>query len=264
MLPILVLLILASPSTTFALIPLESPLATGDDESRALLDRLKNVLASTEKRMKEVFGIIPEAVAIAAPSPDAYDFLLTSPGTSPKGGKAGVLMINTRVVKDYDLEDLRIAAARSIYQAVWPKFRKPYATDREFIARLYTEGMTAYAAELIVPHAAAWKYAGLFVKEGEEFYGRYLAGERKLAAAVRQADITGNEVNGPDDLCPGPASNCRLLSYRIMKTFEKGMDPKMIQLMDFAEFRDRLPHALKVLQNGFVMKGDRVLDGVRK
>jgi hypothetical protein len=264
MLPILVLLIFASSSTTFALIPLESPIATGDAESRVLLDRLKNVLALTEKRMKEVVGIIPEAVAVAAPSPDAYDFLLTSPGTSPKGGKAAILMINTRVVRDYDLEDLRIAAARSLYQEVWPKFRKPYATDRELIARLYTEGMTAYAAELIVPHSPAWKYAGLFVKESKELYGRYLAGERELAAAVRQAVITGTEGNCPDDLCPGPSANGLLLSYRIMKTFEKEMDPKMIQLMDFVEFRDRLPHALEVLQKGFGTKRDPVSDGVKK
>jgi hypothetical protein len=264
MLPILILLILASPSTTFALIPLESPIATGDAESRILLDRLKNVLALTEKRMKEVFGIVPEAVAVAAPSRDAYDFLLTSPGASPKGGKAAVLMINTRVVRDYDQEDLQIAAARSLYQVVWPKFRKAYTKDRELVARLYTEGMTAYAAELIVPRSAAWKYAGLFVKEGKELYGRYLAGEQGFAAAVHQAVMTGTEGNCPADLCPKPSANGLLLSYRIMKTFEKEMDPKMIQLMDFAEFRDRLPRALEVLQKGYAMKGDPVSDGVRK
>lgn len=264
MLPLLVLLILASSSTTFALIPLESPITTNDAESRVLLDRLKNVLALTEKRMKEVFGIIPEAVAVAASSRDTYDFLLTPSATSPKGGKAGVLMINTRVVKDYDLEDLQIAAARSLYQAVWPKFRKPYATGRELIARLYTEGMTAYAAELIVPRSAAWKYTGLFVKDGRELYGRYLAGERDLAAAVHHAVMTGTEGNCPGDICPGLSANGRLLSFRIMKTFEKEMDPKMIQLMDFVEFRDRLPHALEVLQKGSAMKGDRASDGVKK
>jgi len=262
-LPILILLLFASPSTTIALIQLESSLATGDAESRALLDRLKNVLALTEKRIKEVFGIVPEAVAVAAPSADAYDLLLTLGGSAPKEGKAAVLKINTRVVSDYDLEDLRIATARSLYQAVWPKFRKPYTTDREFVARLYTEGMTAYAAELIVPRAATWKYAGLFVKDGRELYGRYLAGERELAAAVHQAVMRGSEGNCPGDLCPGPTANGRLLGYRIMKTFEKDMDPKMIQLMGFVEFRDRLPHALEVLQRGSGMKGDPISDGVK-
>jgi len=53
-----------------------------------------------------------------------------------------------------------------------------------------------------------------------------------------------------------PVASGQLLSYRVMKTLEKDMDPKMIQLMGFDEFRKRLPRCLEVLQKGFDMKSE--------
>jgi len=261
-LPILALLILASPPGAFALIPIASPHTADDTESRVLLDRLNDVLALTEKRIHAVFGIAPEATAVVGPSPDAYDILLM--GTASKGEAVPVLKINTRVVRDYVPEDLQIAAARSLYQAVWPKFRKSYTPDRELIAELYTAGMTSYAAELIVPGAAAWQYAGLFVKEGRELYSRYLGEEREFAATVHNAVIARSENTCPGDICTGHEVNFLLLGYRIMKTFERTMDPKMIQLMGYVEFHDRLPAALRALQEGSGRKGYPAIPGVGK
>jgi hypothetical protein len=40
-------------------------------------------------------------------------------------------------------------------------------------------------------------------------------------------------------------------SYRLMKAFEKDMDPKMIQLMDIAELAQRLRVGLDVLKRIF-------------
>lgn len=257
-LSLLVLLFLARPDSSLARIALESRLDADNAMRRAFVGRVEDVLARTEKRIQEVFGITPDGKVIIEPSDKSFDFKLTSPDPTSSAGRAGNLKINSRVVLNYPIEDLQIAAARNLYLMVWPKFRKPFGTDNVLAERMYVEGMTAYAAELLWPGNSRWKYAGLYGKEGNGHYRQYLSTERNLAEDVLRALSSEIAKDLADRLLPpSKAANPshlfagRLLSYRIMKTFEEDMDPKMIQLMDFTEFRQRLPRALDVIIKGF-------------
>ena len=257
-LSLLVLLFLARPDSSLAHMTLESRLDADNAVRRAFHGRMENVLARTRKRIQDVFGITPDGKVIIEPSDESFDFKLTSPDPSSSAGSASNLKINSRVVLSYSIEDLQIAAARNLYLMVWPKFRKPFGTDNVLAERMYVEGMTAYAAELLWPGNSPWKYAGVYGKEGNGHYRQYLSTEKNLAEDVLRALSSGIAKDEADHLlAPSMAANLsrlfpgRLLSYRIMKTLEKDMDPKMIQLMDFTEFRQRLPRALEVIIKGF-------------
>ena len=182
--------------------------------------------------------------AVVRPAEEDYDVLF-KPAEDPK--QAGVLLINSRVVRGYSIEDLKIAAARALYQAVWPKFRKSTASAPVMVQRMYGAGMTAYATELLYPGSPQWKYAGLYGSEGREHYRQYLSIEKDLAREALQALSSGT----PKEL----DASGRLLSYRLMKIFEKDLDPKMIQLMDITEFEQRVSAGLDGLKQGFRGKG---------
>lgn len=244
LLPALLLLIaLACPPLAHAALPLENRIGPDNAETRALVTRLENVLTRTEKRIREVFGYRLSIQAVVAPSDKDYDFLFKPP-KNPK--QAGVLLINSRIVRTYATQDLQIAAGRALYQAVWPRFRKTTKSAPLMVQRMYDAGMTAYAAELLYPNAPTWKYAGLFGSDGKEQYRQYLFREKDLAIEALR-DFSAEPVAGFEPR----VSSGRLLSYRLMKTFESDMDPKMIQLMQIAEFEQRLPAGLEVLKQGF-------------
>jgi hypothetical protein len=257
-LSLLLLLFLARPDSSLARIALESRLDADNAMRRAFLGRVEGVLARTEQRIQAVFGITADGKVIIERSDESFDFKLTGPAPSSSAGSAGNLRINSRVVLNYPIEDLQIAVARNLYLMFWPKFRKSLGTDNVLAERMYVEGMTAYAAELLWPGYSRWKYAGLYGKEGIGRYRQYLLTESNLAADVLRA-LSSETAKDPADrlLDPSKAANPsdlfagRLLSYRVMKTFERDMDPKMVQLMDFAEFRQRLPRALDVIIKGF-------------
>jgi hypothetical protein len=237
--PLLLLIALAFPHDAHAVIRLENRVRPNNVETRRLVTRLENVLTQTEKRIREVFGFKLDMKAVVEPSKTDYDFQFKP--EDPK--QADVLLINSRVVRTYATQDLQIAAARALYQAIWPKFRKLTASAPGTVQRMYDEGMTAYAAELLYPGAPPWKYAGLYGKEGREQYRKYLSIEKDLAEEALQSLSSGTTKELD--------ASGRLLSYRLMKTFEKDMDPKMIQLMDIAEFEQRMRAGLEVLKQGF-------------
>jgi hypothetical protein len=241
-LTLLLLITFADSHQAHASLLLENRMGTDTVETRGLITRLEDVLAKTEKRIREVFGFKLDMKAVVGPSKEDYDFLFSNDDAK----QAGILLINSRVVRDFPIEDLKIAAARALYQAVWPKFRKATASAPVVVQRLYDTGMTAYAAELLYPGAPKWKYAGLFGSEGKEQYRQYLSIEKDLAAEVLEALSAG-----PGAKFEPYASSGRLLSYRLMKTFEKDLDPKMIQLMGIAEFEQRLRGGLDVLKHGY-------------
>lgn len=249
------MMVLAGPHLSLVHVQIESrsdPASVGD---RDLQQRLKMILSQTEKRIQQVFGMTPDVVVKVEPSKDAFAFRIAPREGASSGRQSSVLVINSRVVQDCSEEDLRIAAARALYETVWPKFRRPYAPDSVLVDRLYQEGMTAYAAELIYPGSARWKYAAIPGTDGAE---RYQEQEKELAHEVRQALQTGANREFSDRLfahdrvsaSPWPIGSGRLLSYRVMKSLELVMDPKMIQLMDYREFRDRLPAQLELLEKG--------------
>ena len=249
-LPALLLLIsLACPLQAHAALKLENRADPDNAETRALITRLEDVLARTEKRIREVFGIKLDMKAVVGPSKEDYDFLFRPPERSGDAKQAGVLLINSRVVRNYPIEDLKIAAGRALYQAVWPKFRKSTASAPVMVQRIYDAGMTAYAANLLYPGAPPWKYAGLYGSEGREQYRQYLSKEKDLAQEALQAPSSGTA--GELD------ASGRLLNYRLMKTFKKDLDPKMIQLMGITEFERRLPGGLDALKQGF-RRGDGI------
>jgi hypothetical protein len=265
LLPALFLLIaLVCPHDAQATIQLEKSAQPDNVETRTLIARLENVLTQTEKRIREVFGFKLDLKAVIKPSRLNYDFVFSPPEHAEDAKQAGVLLINSRIVRDWPVEDLKLAAGRALYQAVWPGFRKSTAQAPVMVQRMYEEGMTAYAAELLYPGAPKWKYVGLFGREGKEQYRQYLSDEKDLAAEALQALSAGNATAPASRLFPGqgsglqprPASG-RLLSYRLMKTFEKDLDPKMIQLMQIAEFEQRMKAGLEVLRQGFQGKGGR-------
>lgn len=243
-LALLLLIVLADSHPAHAALALENRAGT-DNETRAFITRLEDVLARTEKRIQEVFGFKLDMKAVAGPSKEDYDFLF-KPAEHPENAKqAGVLLINSRVVRNYSSEDLKIAAARALYQAVWPRFRKSTAPAPQMVRRMYDAGMTAFAAKLLYPGLPTWKYAGLYGSEGKEQYREYLSMEKDLAAEALQALSSKAPGRQPRVL------SCRLLSYRIMKTFENDLDPKMIQLMQITEFEERLTAGLEVLKQGY-------------
>lgn len=242
-LALLLLIALACPPLAHAALVLENRAGVDSTAMRGLITRLEDVLARTEKRIREVFGEKLSMKAVVAPSKEDYDFLYRPPVVSKQ---AGVLLINSRVVRDWPIEDLKIAAGRALYQAIWPRFRKSTASAPLLVQQMYDAGMTAYAAKLLYPGAPAWKYAGLFGSDGKELYQQYLSGEKDLAAEALQA-LTA----GPGAKFEPYALSGRLLSYRLMKTFETDLDPKMIQLMQITEFEQRLRGGLEVLKQGF-------------
>jgi len=253
---LLLLVVLACPSLAHAAIRLENRVRPDNAETRRFITRLEDVLAQTEKRIREVFGFRLDMKAVVNQSRLNSDFLFSPPEHTEDAKQSGVLLINSRVVRDWPIVDLKIAAGRALYQAVWPKFRKATASPRLMVQQMYEEGMTAYAAELLYPGAPKWKYAGLYGSNGAEQYRQYLAIEKDLAAEALQA-LSGNATDRTSRLFPGHGSALplrpapgRLLSYRLMKTIEKDMDPKMIQLMQIDEFEKRLPAGLDVLKQG--------------
>ena len=246
-LALLLLIVLSCPPLAHAAIKLESRAGAESAEMRVLVTRLEDVLVRTEKRIREVFAVRIDVKAVVETSKEDYDLLYKQPEDTKK---AGVLLINSRVIRDRPIEDLKIAAARALYQAVWPRYRKPTASAPVMVQRMFAEGMTAYAAELMYPGASPWKYAGLFGSEGKEQYRQYLSREKDLAQEALQA-LSARQERGFDPR----TSIGRLLSYRLMKTFEMIMDRKMIQLMQIAEFEQRLPAGLGVLKQGFRGKG---------
>lgn len=256
---LMALLFLATPDSLFARIELESGLTATTRGDRAFLGRLENVLARTEKRIRAVFGMELAGRAVVVRSDEGFDLKLSEPHPSSAAGKTDILMINSEVVRNYSAADLQIACARSLYPMVWPKFRKPFSADNALVERLYVEGMTAYAAELLYPGARSWKYAGLYGNDGRGLYKQYVPLEKSLAEEVQRTLNAGAARNADDRLLSQQRTGStvvlipagRLLSYRIIKTFEKAMDPKMIQLMDFSEFRERLPAGLEKLRQGF-------------
>ena len=159
------------------------------------------------------------------------------------------MLINSRVVRTYAFQDLNIAAARALYQAVLPRFRTSAASAPFLVRQLYDAGMTAYAAELLYPGAPVWKYAGLYGADGKEKYRKYLSDEKALAAEALKAPASR--------IAKDLDASGRLLSYRLTKTFEKDLDPKMIQLMDIAEFEQRMTAGLEILTKGFEGGGGR-------
>jgi hypothetical protein len=182
---VLIMLALAGllPSSS-ASITLETRPRAGKIEISGLRDRIQAVLSRTEKRIKEVFGLKPDVSAILESSDASPGFQLTiTGGPSPRKHDA-TLLINSRIVKGYSAEELRIAAARVLFEAVWPKYRKAYSTDDALTERLYTEGMTAYAAELVFPGSARWEYSGVPDKQGDHNYQQYLKQEQALAEDV--------------------------------------------------------------------------------
>jgi hypothetical protein len=245
-LALLLLLVLADSHPAHAALVLENRVGADNAETRGLITRLENVLARTEKRIREVFGFKLDMKAVVGPSKEDYDFLFKPPERPGNAKQVGVLLINSRVVRHYSSEDMKIAAGRALYQAVWPKFRKSTASAPVMVQRMYDAGVTAYAAELLYPGAPRWKYAGLFGSEDRDKYRQYLSMEKDLAAEALQ---TLSSV--PDTGFEPYALSGRLLSYRLMKTFEKDLDPKIIQLMGITEFEQRLPHGLDLLKQGF-------------
>lgn len=243
-LPALLLLIaLASPHHAQAAIQLENRVQLDNVETRSLITRLEDVLALTEKRIREVFGFKLDMKAVVEPSEEDYDFLVKAQERLGNSREASVLLINSRVVRTYAIDDLKIVAARALYRAIRPKFRKSTASAPVMVQQMYDAGMTAYAAQLLYPGAPGWKYAGLYGSEGKEQYRKYLSIEKDLAAEKLQVLSSGTT-------CELDASG-RLLSYRLMKTFEKNLDPKMIQLMQVDEFEQRMRAGLDVLKQGF-------------
>ena len=238
---IVALLFLVAPDSSLAHIDIESRLTGTTAGDRAFLERLENVLAHTEKRIRAVFGIDLARKAIVVRSQESFDLELAEPDPSSAAGKPDSLMINSEVVRNYSAKDLPIACARGLYLMAWPKFQKPFSTDNALVERLYVEGMTAYAAELLYPGARPWQYAGLYGSEGRGLYKQYVPLEKSLAEEVRKTLAAGAAKKTDDRLVSrqrtGPAVVLipagKLLSYRIIKTFEKDMDPKMIQLKDF-------------------------------
>ena len=251
-------LFLATPSASFARVELESQLTGTTRGDRVFLDRLETVLALTEKRIRAVFGVTLAGTAVAVRSSGNFDVKKQESGASAAGGANGAIEINTETVRSYPTADLQIACARGLYPLAWQQFSKPVNNENALAGRLYIEGMTAYAAELLFPGMKSWQYAGLYGKDGKALYRQYIPLERSLAEDAQRALAAGQaktatnrflsqERTGPSAVLT-PAG--KLLSYRIMKTFETIMDPKMIQLMDFAEFQQRLPAALDALRQG--------------
>ena len=148
---LMALLFLAAPDSSFAHMELESRSTATTAGDRAFLERLENVLARTEKRIHQVFGIDLAGKAVVVRSQESFDLRRTESGPSSAAGKTDVLTINSEVVRNYSTKDLPIACARGLYLMVWPKFRKPFSSDNALVERLYVEGMTAYAAELLYP-----------------------------------------------------------------------------------------------------------------
>lgn len=235
-----VLLMLLDPTDCFGGMELETP--PGAHNIDPFLVRLEDALARTEKRIGLVFGLHTEGKVVVRSEAGAVDLKLIEerPAGTPK---TWALLINSRIARNYSTDDLRIAVARNLYPIVWSKFRKTARNADPLVEQLYVSGMTAYAAELIHPGLPRWKYAGVFGDEGNKTYQDYLSREKGIAAEIRQALSSGRSKELP-------TPDCGLLSYRLIKTFERHLDPKMIQLMDLAEFRDRLPAGLEVIVKG--------------
>jgi len=256
---LITLLFFTAPDSFAAPMEVESRLTATGRGDRAFLERLENALAQTEKRIRAIFGMDAAGRAVVVRSQENFDLTLSDADASSGRGKTHILLINSEVVQNYSAADLQIACARGLYLMVWPKFRKPYSTDNVLVERLYVEGMTAYAAELLYPKAQFWTCAGLYGNEGKGLYKQYLPLEKSLAEEVQRTLAAGAARHADDRLvsrqrtgstaCLIPAG--AFLSFRIIKTFEKDMDPKMIQLMDFNEFRERLPAGLEKLRQGF-------------
>jgi hypothetical protein len=181
---VLIMLALSGPLPSSASITLEIRPSVNKNEIRELRDRIQAVLTRTEKRIREVFGLKPDVLAILEASEVSSGFQLASPGSPSPGKHNAILLINSRIVTDYSDEELQIAAARVLFEAVWPKYRKAYATDNALTERLYTEGMIAYAAELVFPGSARWKYSGVPDKQGDHNYQQYRKQEPALASDI--------------------------------------------------------------------------------
>ena len=225
---------------------------------QAINGRVEDVLVRTRERFKAVFGIVFDVQSIIEPSDDDFDLRLTRPASAISTDNNSVLTINSRVVRNYPDEDLQITAARCLYPLIWEKYRKPAKAANALVERMYFEGMTAFAAELLYPGSPQWKYAGIMSPRGKMMYEVYLAREQDLATAVLQALEAGSGSELIGELFPKdgayrsawPAGSGPLISYRTIKTFHRDIDPKMIQLMDYAEFLQRLPKGLQRLKSG--------------
>ncbi len=225
-----------------ALQPAFSAGAAADNADRRFSVRMDEVVARTAKRVREVFGIRIAVKVVVAPTGEAFDMKTVPDQSGTAGGKI-TLLVNSRIVRDYQTGELEVAAGRALYQAVWPMFRKPDAGDTTLVRQLFDEAMTAYAAELLYPGRSSWTYAGIYGAGGRERYQQYLERERELAKETQQSLQAG--AGGEID------ADRRLLCYRLAKTFEKALDPKMIQLMDIAEFRQRVTGGLETLARGY-------------
>ncbi len=214
----------------------------GADNDRGFSARMDEVVTRTVKRVREVFGIRIAVKAIIAPTGEAFDMKTVPDGSGTAGGKI-TLLVNSRIVGDYTTGELEVAAGRALYQAVWPMFRKPDAGDAMLVRQLFDAAMTAYAAELLYPGKSAWNYAGIYGAGGREQYQQYLEREKELAKETQKSLQAG--AGGEID------ADRRLLCYRLAKTFEKALDPKIIQLMDIAEFRQRVANGLEKLARGY-------------
>ncbi len=257
LLVLLLLIVFAGSHQAHASVVVENLINTDDVETRAFVTRLENVLSQTGKRIREVFGFTIDVKAVVGPSAEDYDILI-EPQEPAADAQTNIILINSRIIRKYPIEDLKIAAGRALYRAVWPRFRKSTASATALVRRMYDEGMTAYAAELLCPGMPRWKYAGLYGSEGRKRYREYLPIEKDLAREVLRALSSGSSGSRGDELFPergagaqSRAASAGLLSYRLMKTLEKDLDPKMIQLMGITEFEQRLPGGLEVLERGF-------------
>ncbi len=233
------LLILAALS---ALPPALAAGAEADNANRGFSARMEEVVTRTVKRVREVFGFRIAVKAIVAPTGEVFDMKTVPDQSGTAGGKI-TLLVNSRIVRDYQTGELEVAAGRALYQAVWPMFRKPDAGGATLVRQLFDAAMTSYAAELLYPGESAWHYAGIYGAGGRERYQQYLLCEKDLAKETQQSLQAG--AGGEID------ADRRLLCYRLAKTFEKALDPKMIQLMDIAEFRQRITGGLETLARGY-------------
>ncbi len=216
--------------------------AGADNADRVFSVRMEEVVTRTVKRVREVFGIRIAVKTIIAPTGEAFDMKTVPDQSGTAGGKI-TLLVNSHIVRDYTTGEQEVAAGRALYQAVWPMFRKPDADDTTLVRQLFDAAMTAYAVQLLYPGRPAWTYAGIYGAGGRERYQQYLLCEKDLAKNTQQARLTG--AGGEID------ADRRLLCYRLAKTFEKALDPKMIQLMDIAEFRQRVTNGLETLARGY-------------
>ncbi len=251
---LLILLSFCLPDTAFSAITLDNRIGVDSATKRAFVTRLEEALTQTDKRIREVFGITVEVKAVLGPSKEGYDLRLATQDSSDGSVRSGDLLINSRIARNYPARDLDIAAGRALHETVWRKFRKAYTPDSVLLDKLYRAGMTAYAADLLFPGAPPWKYAGLIAVDGSGHFVQYLNKEKKLAAEVRQALGTPAESELAARLFPegsaadpGAIFDGRMLSYRIIKSCEKEIDPKMIQLMEYKEFSERFSRSVEVL-----------------